>query len=128
MDFTATGWAAQYTPSASDGVVWRPVEAWHPEHGAALVVDEATGRLVPATQPSGFQRLHRVGRVVTAIPAPRGWTLRIWENEKDDSSAFDVPIAALLVDDQGNLTPVGHSADSYLTSTGNQRSEIITPE
>jgi hypothetical protein len=92
------------------------------------VVDEESGRLVSAATQFGFQRLHRASRVVTGFPAPHGWTLRIWEDPKDNGSAFDVPIVGWLVDEDGDLIPVGHSSDRYLSPAGNQRSEVIPPQ
>jgi hypothetical protein len=127
MEFSPTGWVAIYKPTPSNGVVVRPVEAWS-DGRDALVADERTGRLVVASNSTDFVRLQKCSRVVSAIPAQPGWSLRIWEGNKDDGPTFTVPIAAWIVDEAGNLTPVGGSNGTYLEAGArHQRTEILYP-
>lgn len=123
MDFTATGWMAVYDPQQARGGVLRPVEAWGPE-GEALVVDETSGRLRPATAFTGFKTLQKVSKVVGAMPSGNGWKLRITEDQ-DGDFMFDVPIIAWVIDDSGNLIPVTVTEDSYLSPPGNRKSRIL---
>jgi hypothetical protein len=127
MEFSPTGWVAIFKPTPSNGAVVRPVETWS-DGRDALVADERTGRLVVASNSTDFVRLQKCRRVVSAIPAQPGWSLRIWEGNKGDGSTFTVPIAGWIVDDAGNLTPVGGSSDAYLGAVGShERAEILYP-
>jgi hypothetical protein len=128
MEFSPTGWLAYYKPTTPNGTVLRPVEAWNSE-GDALVVDEARGKLVRASNIADFVRLARCSRVVAAVTAQPGWALRLWEDDHDDASVFSLPITAWLVDESGNLTPVTGGNDSYLgVAATTQRSEIMFPD
>jgi hypothetical protein len=127
MDFTPTGWMARYNPTKPNAPVIRPVVAWNDE-GEALVVDESRAKLVRAANFADFVRLDRCSRVVSAVPAQPGWTVKIWEDNDDDSSIFSVPIVAWLVDEEGFLTPISASSDSHLEpSASSQRHEIVAP-
>jgi hypothetical protein len=127
MDFTPTGWAAQYDPAESkNNVAWRPVERWSADE-KALVVHERHGCLVNASDLQGFKGLVRANRVVGIVSAEPGWQLKLWEDDKDDNTAYQVPIAAWVVDAGGALIPVPHTSDAYLETSLNQRSEIVAP-
>ncbi|BCY10953.1 hypothetical protein L3i22_060410 [Actinoplanes sp. L3-i22] len=128
MDFSPSGWAAEFDPSESTGqVVWRPVERWSAD-GDALVADERRGCLLEARALKGFKRLVSVGKVVGAVPAAPGWKLKLWDDDKDDATAYEVPIAAWIVDAGGAMSPVPAGSDSYLEPVLRQRSEIVAPE
>jgi hypothetical protein len=132
MDFTPSGWAATYDPSKSEGhVSWRSVERWdESEHGEilAMVVDESRGRLTPASSLRGFEQLVPTTRVLGGFSAAPGWQLKLWDDDKDDSTAYLLPIAAWIVDARGAVSPVPLTSDRSLEPSLNQRSEIIAPE
>ncbi|MEU0990291.1 hypothetical protein [Streptomyces sp. NPDC005953] len=80
----------------------KPVIAWDDE-GQALVVDERSGRLVPANNGRAFTGLSEgVHPVVAAIPGG-GWSARF--KNSDGSSIID-PLVAWTVQSNGTLTPV----------------------
>lgn len=95
---------AHYKQEEGGRTVYRskPVIAWDDE-GQALVVDERSGRLVPANNGRTFTRLSEGGHpVVAAIPGG-GWSARY--KEPDSSSIVD-PLVAWIVRSNGTLTPV----------------------
>jgi hypothetical protein len=105
------------------------VEARDDEDGAALVVDEKGGCLRQARSMAGFERLEKVPRVVAVAPAAPGWQVELWNANGDNDDTFFEPIAAWLVDAEGNLYPANGSNDSYLTTINpRQRSQILPPE
>lgn len=128
MDFSPTGWFASYEvvrPSQKTPVV-RLVEAWHPA-GPALVVDEERGCLVDASSVEGFTGLARCAKVVGAVAALPGWELEVWDRDDSDSAASIEPIAAWLVDWDGQMFPMCGASDSWLEPTLNQRTAIRPP-
>ncbi|MER7043025.1 hypothetical protein ACIF6H_35050 [Streptomyces microflavus] len=95
---------AKYKQEVDGRTVYRskPVIAWDDE-GQALVVDERSGRLVPANNGRPFIGLSEGGHpVVAAIPGG-GWSARY----KDEDGTFTVdPLVAWTVRSDGTLTPI----------------------
>lgn len=95
---------ANYKQEENGRTVYRskPVIAWDDE-GQALVVDERSGRLVPADSGRTFTGLSEGGHpVVAAIPGG-GWSARY----KNQDGTFTVdPLVAWTVRSDGVLTPV----------------------
>ncbi|MFW3464294.1 hypothetical protein ACN24K_29865 [Streptomyces microflavus] len=95
---------AKYKQEVDGRTVYRskPVIAWDDE-GQALVVDERSGRLVPANNGRPFIVLSEGGHpVVAAIPGG-GWSARY----KDEDGTFTVdPLVAWTVRSDGTLTPI----------------------
>lgn len=80
----------------------KPVIAWDDE-GQALVVDERTGRLVPANNGRAFTGLSEGGHpVVAAIPGG-GWRARYTNS---DGTSLEDPLVAWTVHSNGTLTPI----------------------
>ncbi|MEW2071885.1 hypothetical protein [Streptomyces sp. NPDC007346] len=80
----------------------KPVIAWDDE-GQALVVDERSGRLVPANNGRTFTGLSEGGHpVVGAIPGG-GWSVRF---KNSDGTFTEDPLVAWTVRSDGTLTPV----------------------
>ena len=100
MKWSPTGWGAEIKNEG--GQVLRVVEKWSDE-GDALVGDES-GRLVVAAKLSGFQRLVQLHRVIGIIPAATGW--RVNAHTFGPYPGFISPIAAWVVDGEGNFWPV----------------------
>ncbi|MET9810867.1 hypothetical protein [Streptomyces halstedii] len=95
---------ANYKQQVDGRTVYRskPVIAWDDE-GQALVVDERSGRLVPANDRRTFTGLSEgVHPVVAAIPGG-GWSAR-YKNE-DGTFTMD-PLVAWTVRSNGTLAPV----------------------
>lgn len=91
-----TGWIARFEPRRS-----RQVERFS-EAGDALVVNELTGRLVPAKDVAGFQQLEQCGRQLSVIAAAPGWrTTGI-----DDGDRWEEPVVAWFVNDSGVGQPM----------------------
>lgn len=124
MDLSPTGWIARYQPSG-DGPVIRNVVAWH--EGEALVYRGTSDYLVPASKAGRLVKLEEVDRVQTAIPAAPGWRVRLYEDDNDPSTAWEVPIAAWIVTSQGRMLPVSASNDSHLEPVLSQRCDILPP-
>ncbi|MFF6859915.1 hypothetical protein ACFY9H_31610 [Streptomyces bacillaris] len=80
----------------------KPVIAWGDE-GQALVVDERSGRLVPANDRRTFIGLSEGGQpVVAAIPGG-GWSARY----KNEDGTFTVdPLVAWTVRSDGTFAPI----------------------
>ncbi|MFI6530170.1 hypothetical protein [Streptomyces uncialis] len=80
----------------------KPVIAWDDE-GQALVVDERSGRLVPANNGRTFTGLSEGGHpVVAAIPGG-GWSARY---KNSDGTFLVDPLVAWTVRSDGTLIPV----------------------
>ncbi|MEU5557948.1 hypothetical protein AB0H47_17745 [Streptomyces globisporus] len=80
----------------------KPVIAWDDE-GQALVVDERSGRLVPANNGRTFTGLSKGEYpVVGAIPGG-GWSVRF---KSPDGTFTEDPLVAWTVRSDGTLTPV----------------------
>ncbi|MFJ4274035.1 hypothetical protein ACIP29_26160 [Streptomyces coelicoflavus] len=95
---------ARYKQEENGRTVFRskPVIAWDDE-GQALVVDERTGRLVPANNGRTFTGLSEGGHpVVAAIPGG-GWSARY--KHPDGTTTAD-PLVAWTVQSNGTLTPI----------------------
>lgn len=134
MKTSPTGWGAQYTDSDGKELIL-PVEKWS-LLGRALVADEKTGQLVPATKRRGFVELVPLHRVVAVVPAAPGW--KISAHAFGGSPAYSTPIAAWVMDGEGQFWPViahgGESKDNpdprgeiTLTATWSTRNRIIPP-
>ncbi|MEV2255962.1 hypothetical protein AB0I94_36315 [Streptomyces sp. NPDC050147] len=99
---------ANYKQEEGGRTVYRskPVIAWDDE-GQALVVDERSGRLVPANNGRAFTGLSEGGHpVVAAIPGG-GWSARF----KNQDGTFNVdPLVAWTVRSDGTLTPIDTDA------------------
>ncbi|MFC9948478.1 hypothetical protein [Streptomyces pratensis] len=95
---------ADYQQEVEGRTVYRskPVIAWDDE-GQALVVDERSGRLVPANNGRTFTGLSEGGHpIVAAIPGG-GWSARF----KNQDGTFTVdPLVAWTVRSDGTLTPI----------------------
>ncbi|WAE70649.1 hypothetical protein OUQ49_33345 (plasmid) [Streptomyces cavourensis] len=95
---------ARYEQEEGGRTVYRskPVIAWDDE-GQALVVDERSGRLVPANNGRTFTGLSEGGHpVVGAIPGG-GWSVRF---KNDDGTFTEDPLVAWTVRSDGTLTPI----------------------
>ncbi|MCX4971048.1 hypothetical protein OHA98_41280 [Streptomyces sp. NBC_00654] len=95
---------ANYKQEANGRTVYRskPVIAWDDE-GQALVVDERSGRLVPADSGRNFTGLSEGGHLVVAAIPGGGWSARY----KNEDGTFTVdPLVAWTVRSDGILTPV----------------------
>ncbi|WP_327180311.1 hypothetical protein OG599_34545 (plasmid) [Streptomyces sp. NBC_01335] len=95
---------AIYTQEVDGRVAFssKPVIAWDDE-GRALVVDERSGRLVPANNGRTFTGLSEGEHPVVAAIRGGGWGAR-YENE-DGTFTVD-PLVAWTVRSDGTLTPV----------------------
>ncbi|MCX5115413.1 hypothetical protein OOK13_44745 [Streptomyces sp. NBC_00378] len=95
---------ANYKQEVDGRTVYRskPVIAWDDE-GQALVVDERSGRLVPANNQRTFTGLSEGGHPVIAAIAGGGWGARY--NNEDGTSTVD-PLVAWAVRSDGTLTPI----------------------
>ncbi|WP_331728310.1 hypothetical protein [Streptomyces sp. NBC_00158] len=59
-EYGPSGWVAVFEAQFDgDQETRRPVEAWHPQSGDAMVVDWIRGRLVAAVDEPGFLKLAR---------------------------------------------------------------------
>lgn len=99
---------ANYRQEKDGRTVYRskPVIAWDDE-GRALVVDERSGRLVPANNGPTFAGISEGGHpVVAAIPGG-GWSARF--KNRDGTFTVD-PLVAWTVRSDGTLTPVDTDA------------------
>ncbi|MFE9797044.1 hypothetical protein ACFYRL_35590 [Streptomyces goshikiensis] len=111
---------AKYKQEDGGRTVYRskPVIAWDDE-GQALVVDERSGRLVPANNGRAFTGLSEGGHpVVAAIPGG-GWSAR-YKNQ-DGTYTVD-PLVAWTVRSDGTLTPIDTDTTGLcddVTATGN---------
>jgi hypothetical protein len=103
MKYTPTGWAAEFTTEDGTGTYTRPVEKWSAIRGEALIADES-GRLVPARKQPRFSKLVEFHRVVAVVPAAPGWALRA--DAFGEAEAFSTPIAAWVLDEEGDYWPV----------------------
>ncbi|WP_228184054.1 hypothetical protein [Streptomyces anulatus] len=95
---------ANYQQEKGGGMVPRskPVIAWDDE-GQALVVDERSGRLVPANNGRNFTGLSEGEHpVVGAIPGS-GWRVRF---KNEDGTFIEDPLVAWTVRSDGTLTPI----------------------
>jgi hypothetical protein len=111
---------ATYKQEENGRTVYRskPVIAWDDE-GEALVVDERSGRLVPANNGRTFVGLSEgTHPVVAAIPGG-GWSARY----KNEDGTFNVdPLVAWTVRSNGTLTPLDTDATGWCddpTTVGN---------
>jgi len=118
------GWEAFYEitagPAGKERVTERhtPVVAWS-DDGDALVVEEATGRLVPAGQAGKLRAVARTG--FTDVLPGGGWMA---EYREDNGALTSYAIVAWQVSAYtGYLEPVSVNDDgtteSMLTATGN---------
>ena len=103
MDLSPTGWIAHYQRNGNDPVI-RNVVAWH--EGDAHVYGGSGSYLVTADKAGKLVKLEEVDRVQTAVPAAPGWRVRLYEDDKDPSTAWEVPIAAWIVTSRGRMLPV----------------------
>ncbi|MFE0201248.1 hypothetical protein ACFWZS_30850 [[Kitasatospora] papulosa] len=119
---------ANYKHEENGRTVFRskPVIAWDDE-GQALVVDERSGRLVPANNRRTFTGLSEGGHPVVAAVPGGGWGARY----KNDDGTFTVdPLVAWTVRSDGTLTPVDTDATGVCddpTAMGNFDG-LIAPE
>lgn len=126
MDISPTGWIARYEPDGAKPVLL-DVVTWH--GGEALVYAGRSDYLVPASKAGKLIKLEQVDEVQSAFPAAPGWRVRLWNDDKDDSSTWEVPIAAWIVTKRGRLLPISASSDPCLEPvSAHQRSEILPPE
>ncbi|WP_331736549.1 hypothetical protein OG426_54770 (plasmid) [Streptomyces canus] len=80
----------------------KPVIAWD-DDGQALIVDERTGRLVPASNDGSFLGVSEGQHpVVAAIPGA-GWRARY---KNPDGTTTTDPLLAWIVRSDGSLTPI----------------------
>ncbi|MFD8956559.1 hypothetical protein ACWFRT_33555 [Streptomyces anulatus] len=89
-------------------IYWsKPVIAWDDE-GQALVVDERSGRLVPANNGRTFTGLSEGEHpVVGAVPGA-GWSVRF---KNSDGTFTEDPLVAWTVRSDGTFTPVDTDAE-----------------
>ncbi|WP_333746079.1 hypothetical protein [Streptomyces sp. IBSBF 2950] len=70
-----TAWFKDPAPDAEkDDVISRPVVGWRESDGAAMVLDEKAGRVVPAADEDGFVEIERLpdDRPLGVVPG-NGW-------------------------------------------------------
>jgi hypothetical protein len=115
MRWSPTGWGAEYINAEGDRYT-RSVERWG-DRGEALVGSEEEGRLVPATKLPRFQQLVEFHRVVSVVPAAPGWTLHA--QAFAGAPAFTTPIAAWVMDGDGDFWPVAGVGEPSFPGMGN---------
>ncbi|MEW2518153.1 hypothetical protein [Actinacidiphila alni] len=102
MNTSPTGWYALYRSATDTGHratgPARPVDGWGTD-GAALVVDERTGRRQPADSIPNFARLQQTPSIVTVLPG-QGWRIAYANGAPAD------PVIGWAVDSHGYGTPM----------------------
>jgi len=83
----------------------KPIIAWD-DHGAALVADAKSGRLVDATSYSNFVRVTPADPAVVGVIPGGGW-----HAEFDDGDIGSTPVLAWLVSADGSCAPIASDAD-----------------
>jgi hypothetical protein len=111
--FSETGWTAIFTGTETETGRMRPVEAWDPTTGVALVVDPQRGALRPVTDWLDFSHLERGERVVSVIPGG-GW--RTHWNEGYDGTPVTEAVLAWLVHSDGRATPISVEPDGNVST------------
>ncbi|MEU3830952.1 hypothetical protein AB0F36_37560 [Streptomyces sp. NPDC029080] len=109
--FNKTGWTA-YFSGTEDGEMarMRPVEAWDPVTGSALIVDTEAGTLRPVASYADFTRLERAGTVIGALPG-NGWRAT-WDDE--DGGPVTQDVLGWLITDAGGAMPIVVSEDGLV--------------
>lgn len=109
--FNKTGWTAYFSGAEGGKMArMRPVEAWDPVTGSALIVDTDSGTLKPVASYPDFVRLERAGRVVGVLPG-NGWRAT-WDDEDDGPVTQDV--LGWLITDSGGAMPIVVSEDGLV--------------
>ncbi|MYU10934.1 hypothetical protein GTZ78_09565 [Streptomyces sp. SID8361] len=77
-----------------DGTFSKPVVGWRESDGAALVLDEEAGRLVPAAEQKRFERVTQAKPEPLAVVPGNGWRVR--RTMKNLERVTRTPVAFLV--------------------------------